>query len=696
MKRHLLAAAAVATLSIAGLGATVIAADAAAADAPAAAPATTEDLAKAPRMGTWGFDLAGQDRSVKPGDDFFRYANGTYFDQMVIPADRSSWGASGKLRELSDARSRAIIETAAKTPNAKGEAQQIGGLYNSFMDEARLEALGAKPLAKDFAAVKRARTHDALAVLMGGGNGKFGNTVFGVGIGPEAADPTRYAVYVGQAGLGLPDRDYYLTDQFAAKKTAYRNYVAQILTLAGWANPQANADAIVAFETKIAEASWSKVQQRDPVASVNPMTVAELSKLAPEFNWRGYFTAAGLGAEQNIIVGEKSAFPKIAALYKATPIETLQAWEAFHIADQASPYLSKAFADANFEFRARTLSGQPEQRARWKRGVGLTGGTLGEAIGKLYVEAYFPAESKAQMEELVGNLLVALKARINNLTWMSAETKAKALAKANSFTVKVGYPDEWRDYSKLTIKADDLYGNVERAGAFNWDYQVARLHKPVDKKEWGMFPQTVNAYYNPQLNEIVFPAAILQPPFFDPQADPAVNYGAIGAVIGHEISHGFDDQGSQFAADGSLTNWWQPVDAEKFKAQTVNLGALYSSFEPLPGAKVNGDLTMGENIGDLGGILIAYDAYHASLGGKEAPVIDGLTGDQRFFLAFGQAWRSKLRDDALRQQLASDPHSPAYYRVIGTLRNVDAWYTAFNVQPGDKMYVAPENRVRIW
>ena len=696
MKRHLLAAAAVATLSIAGLGATVIAADAAAADAPAAAPATTEDLAKAPRMGTWGFDLAGQDRSVKPGDDFFRYANGTYFDQMVIPADRSSWGASGKLCELSDARSRAIIETAAKTPNAKGEAQQIGGLYNSFMDEARLEALGAKPLAKDFAAVKRARTHDALAVLMGGGNGKFGNTVFGVGIGPEAADPTRYAVYVGQAGLGLPDRDYYLTDQFAAKKTAYRNYVAQILTLAGWANPQANADAIVAFETKIAEASWSKVQQRDPVASVNPMTVAELSKLAPEFNWRGYFTAAGLGAEQNIIVGEKSAFPKIAALYKATPIETLQAWEAFHIADQASPYLSKAFADANFEFRARTLSGQPEQRARWKRGVGLTGGTLGEAIGKLYVEAYFPAESKAQMEELVGNLLIAMKARINNLTWMSAETKAKALAKANSFTVKVGYPDEWRDYSKLTIKADDLYGNVERAGAFNWDYQVARLHKPVDKKEWGMFPQTVNAYYNPQLNEIVFPAAILQPPFFDPQADPAVNYGAIGAVIGHEISHGFDDQGSQFAADGSLTNWWQPVDAEKFKAQTVNLGALYSSFEPLPGAKVNGDLTMGENIGDLGGILIAYDAYHASLGGKEAPVIDGLTGDQRFFLAFGQAWRSKLRDDALRQQLASDPHSPAYYRVIGTLRNVDAWYTAFNVQPGDKMYVAPENRVRIW
>ncbi len=687
MKRLLLAAAAIATLSIAGVSTAVIAAD---------ASASAAELAKAPRMGTWGFDMAGRDLATKPGDDFFRYANGTYIDQMVIPADRSSYGVSGKLRELSDARSRAIIETASRTPGAKGEAQQIGGLYNSFMDEARLDALGAKPLKADLAAVKAAKTHDALAALMGGTQGKFGAGVFGVGIGPEAANPTKYAVYVGQAGLGLPDRDYYLTEQFAAKKTAYRDYVAELLTLAGWSNPRASADTIVAFETKVAEASWTKVQQRDPVASVNPMTVAELTKLAPDFNWRGYFTAAGLGAEQNIIVGEKSAFPKIAAIYKATPIETLQAWEAFHIADQASPYLSKAFADANFNFRSKTLSGQPEQRARWKRGVGLTGSTLGEAVGKLYVEAYFPAESKAQMEELVGNLIVAMKARIQNLTWMSPETKAKALAKAASFTVKVGYPDQWRDYSKLTIKGDDLYGNIERSGAFEWNYQVARLHKPVDRKEWGMFPQTVNAYYNPQLNEIVFPAAILQPPFFDPEADPAVNYGAIGAVIGHEISHGFDDQGSQFAADGSLTNWWQPIDREKFVAQTKTLGTLYSSFEPLPGAKVNGDLTMGENIGDLGGLLIAYDAYHASLGGKQAPVIDGLTGDQRFFLAFGQAWRSKLRDDALRQQIASDPHSPAYYRVIGTVRNVDAWYAAFNVQPGDKMYVAPENRVRIW
>ncbi len=688
MKRLLLAAAAVATLSIAGVSTAVIAAD-------ASAPVSA-DLTKAPRMGSWGFDAAGQDMKVKPGDDFFRYANGTYVDNLVIPPDRTNWGSFIQLRELSDARSRAVIENAAKATNPKGEAQQIGGLYNSFMDEARLETLGAKPLARDLAAVKAAKTHDALAAVQGGTQGQFGLGVFGVYIGPEAADPTKYAVYLGQSGLGLPDRDYYLTDQFKDKKAAYRAYIAKTLTLAGWANPEASADAIVAFETRIAEVSWTKVEQRDPVASVNPMTVAELQKLAPDFNWARYLKGAGLGAEKTVIVGEKSAFPKIAAIYKATPVATLQAWEAFHIADQASPYLSKAFVDANFDFHGKTLSGQPEQRARWKRGVAVTGDTLGEAVGKLYVEAYFPPESKAKMEALMNNLLVAMKARIEKLTWMSPETKEKALAKAASFTVKIGYPDEWRDYSKLKIKSDDLYGNIERSGAFEWAYQVERLHKPVDRKEWGMFPQTVNAYYNPQLNEIVFPAAILQPPFFDPEADPAVNYGAIGAVIGHEISHGFDDQGSQFAADGSLTNWWQPVDREKFVAQTKALGALYSSFEPLPGARVNGDLTMGENIGDLGGILIAYDAYHASLGGKPAPVIDGLTGDQRFFLGFGQIWRSKMRDEALRQQLVTDPHSPTYYRVVGTLRNVDAWYDAFDVKPGDKMYVAPENRVRIW
>jgi putative endopeptidase len=694
MKRILLSACAVAALSVAGFSAAAIAADTpAAASAPAA---TAAELAKAPRMGPWGFDLEGQDKSVKPGDDFYRYVNGAYTDKLVIPADRTNWGSFAQLRELSDARSRAVIETAAATKNPAGEAAQVGGLYNSFMDEPRLNGLDAKPLAADLAAIKAATTREQLATLMGQSQGKFGASFFGLYIGQDLKDPNVYAVYVGQAGLGLPDRDYYLTDQFKTQKAAYRAYIAQMLTMAGWADAEAKADQILAMEDKIAAASWSKVEQRDPDASYNPMSVADLAKLAPAFPWTNYLGGAGVSKATTIVVGEKSAFPKIAAIYAETPVDVLQAWEAFQVVDQAAPYLSKRFVDANFDFRAKTLSGQPEQRVRWKRGVSLVGGNLGEAVGKLYVDAYFPAESKAKMEALVGELKVAMRARIEKLSWMSPETKARGLKKMDSFTVKIGYPDKWRDYSKLVIRNDDLYGNIERSGAFEWAYQVGRLGGPVDRQEWGMFPQTVNAYYNPVMNEIVFPAAILQPPFFDPDGDMAVNYGGIGAVIGHEISHGFDDQGRKFDADGSLNDWWQAEDATKFEAQTKNLSALYSSFEPLPGAHVNGDLTMGENIGDLGGILVALDAYHASLDGKPAPVINGLTGDQRFFLGFGQIWRGKIRDDALRQQLVTDPHSPTYYRVMGTVRNVDAWYDAFDVKPGDKMYVAPENRVRIW
>ncbi|MBX3480879.1 MAG: peptidase M13 [Caulobacter sp.] len=690
MKRILLSACAAATLAIAGLSAAALAADA------TSVPSVAADLTKAPRMGPWGFDLTGQDKATKPGDDFYEYVNGSYTKALEIPADRTRWGSFDQLRELSDARSRAVIEAAAAAKDPKGEAQQIGGLYNSFMDEARVEALDAKPLAGDLAKVRAVKSREEMATLMGSTQGRFGAGVFGLYIGQDAKDTEHYALYVGQSGLGLPDRDYYLDAKFAEKKAAYRAYIARMLTMAGWADAEKRADEILAMETAIAEVSYTKVQQRDPEATYNRMSVAELGALAPDFPWQAYLKGANLAGETTLVVGEKDAFPKIASIFAKTPLDTLQAWEAFHITDQAAPYLSKRFADASFDFHGKTMSGQPEQRARWKRGVSLAGNTLGEAVGKLYVEAYFPPESKAAMETLVGNLKVAMRGRIENLTWMSPETKARALKKMDSFNVKIGYPDKWRDYSALTIKADDLYGNVERSGAFEWNFQVNRLHKPVDRQEWGMFPQTVNAYYDPTMNEIVFPAAILQPPFFDPQADPAVNYGGIGAVIGHEISHGFDDQGSQFDADGSLTNWWQPVDREKFEAQTKNLSALYSSFEPLPGAHVNGDLTMGENIGDLGGVLVALDAYHASLGGKPAPVIDGLTGDQRFFLGFGQIWRGKIRDDQLRQQLVSDPHSPTYYRVIGTLRNVDAWYKAFDVKPGDKMYVKPEDRVRIW
>jgi putative endopeptidase len=689
MKRVLLSAAAALAITCAMGGAVAYAR----ADAVATSAA---DVTKAPRMGPWGFDLAGMDRSVKPGDDFGKFASGTYLSTLEIPADRTSWGSFNALRELSDARIKAVIDRSAAAPAAKGEAQQIGGLYNSFMDEAAVEALDAKPLAADLARIRKAKTLPALARLMGESNAGFGGSFFGVYIGSDAKDPNVNVVNMTQAGLGLPNRDYYLDAKFAAKKAAYRAYVAQILTMAGWADAEKAADDIVALETSIAQAQWPIADQRDADKTYNPKTIAELETLAPGFPWKAWLKGAKLGKAGSVIVGEPTAFTRIAAIYANTPVAALQAWQAFHTADQAAPYLSKRFVDANFEFRAKTLSGQPEQRARWKRGVTLVSNNLGEAVGKLYVEAYFPAESKAKMEKLVADLRVALKARIDKLDWMSPETKVKAQAKLAAFTVKIGYPNKWRDYSRLKIKSGDLYGNVERATAFEWAFNVAKLGKPVDRDEWGMFPQTVNAYYNPSLNEIVFPAAILQPPFFDPEADAAVNYAGIGAVIGHEISHGFDDEGRKFDGDGSLRDWWQPSDAQKFEAQTKRLGAQYSAFEPVPGSFINGDLTMGENIGDLGGILIALDAYHLSLGGQPAPVIDGLSGDQRFFLGFSQIWRSKYRDDAIRQQVVSDPHSPAQYRVIGTLRNVDAWYDAWGVQPGDKWYVKPEDRVRIW
>jgi putative endopeptidase len=693
MKRLLLSAAAALALSAAaGAFALANAADA----APAAATSPVKDPTAAARMGPWGFDIAGMDRKVAPGENFVRYATGTYLDNMVIPADRVSWGSFNALAELSNSRTQAIIDRASATQNATGEAQQIGGLYNSFMDVAGLDALGAKPLAADFARIRAASTREAQAGLMGRSQGAFGASFFGSYIWQDAKAPTRYAAYVSQGGLGLPDRDYYLDAKFADKKTAYRAHVAKVLTLAGWPGAEKAADAIVALETRIAEVSWTKVEQRDADKTYNPRTLAELEAMAPGFPWKAWARGAGLDGAGSLIVGEPTAFTKIAAIYGQTPVPVIQAWQAFHTADQASPYLSKAFSDANFDFYGKTLSGQPEQRSRAKRGASLVGGNLGEAVGKLYVAAYFPASSKASMEGLVNDLLVAMKGRIDKLDWMSPATKARAQKKLSTFTVKIGYPDKWRDYSTLTIKADDLYGNMERINAFNWAYETGKLGKPVDRDEWGMFPQTVNAYYNPTLNEIVFPAAILQPPFFDPLADPAINYGGIGAVIGHEISHGFDDQGRKYDADGSLNDWWQADDSAQFDARKGRLGAMYGAFEPLEGFKLNGDLTMGENIGDLGGLLIALDAYHLSLGGKPAPIIDGFTGDQRFFLGFAQIWRAKARDEAMKQQVTTGPHSPPYFRAYGTVRNIDAWYDAFDVKEGDAMYVKPSDRARIW
>ena len=647
-------------------------------------------------MGTWGFDLSGRDTSTTPGQDFFQYANGGYEKTMVIPADRTRYGAFDALNELSQARLHALLDKTAADAAATGDQAKVGGLYRSFMAEAKVDALGAKPMAADLAAIRAQKTKADVARAMGKSQHIFGGSVFGASVQVDGKDPDHYAVYLSQAGLGLPDRDYYLEKSFAAQKAKYEVYVARMLTLAGWPKAAANAKAIVAMETEIAKVSWTRAEQRDDNKMYNPYETAKLAALAPGFDWSAFIAGAGLAKASRVVVQENTAFPKIAEIFAKAPIETLKAWQAFNLADQASPYLSKPFVDARFEFRGRGLTGQQALRPRWKRGVQLVDGQIGEALGKVYVASYFPPESKAKMLALVGDIRTAMKGRIERLDWMSPPTKAKALEKLAAFTVKIGYPDKWRDYTALTIKDDDLYGNVNRASTFDWDFRVGRLGGPVDRSEWGMTPSTINAYYNPTGNEIVFPAAILQPPFFDPDGDMAVNYGAIGGVIGHETTHGFDDEGRHYDGTGRLTDWWTAEDAAKFEAETLKLGKQYSAFEVLPGAKINGDLTMGENIADLGGLLLALDAYHTSLHGQPAPIIDGLTGDQRVFLGWAQVWRGKTRDDALRQQLVSDPHSPEKARVDVPMRNIDAFYTAFGLKAGDGMYIAPGERVRIW
>lgn len=650
-----------------------------------------DDLSEAPRYGVWGYEMGGQDPTVRPGDDFYRFAQGLATDQLEIPADRSRYGNFDKLTTLSEARVRAVLDKAAEEPNSK-----IGALYTSFLDEKKVKKLGAKPMAADLATARAATTHTELARIQGATTDNFGRSFFDVYVESDLKDPDRYALYISQAGLGLPDRDYYLDEKFAEKKEAYQAYIARTLKMAGWDNPDANAAAILAMETKIAEASWKRADARDPDKIYNPYSIAELKALAPDYPWEAYLAGAHASAVERVIATENTAFPKIAAIYAQTPIEVLKAWQAYTIADGASPFLSPAFVDNHFDFRSKTLQGQPEQKPRWRRAVTMVNGAMGEAVGEQYVDAYFPPDSKAKMEALVANLKTAMGARIDRLDWMSETTKERAHDKLSKFVVKIGYPDSWRDYSKLEVDGSDLYGNIERASAFEWARQLDRIDEPVDREEWGMTPQTVNAYYNPPNNEIVFPAAILQPPFFDPAADPAINYGAIGGVIGHEITHGFDDDGRKFSGDGKLENWWTEADLERFTAETDKLSAQYSEMEPLPGMNINGELTLGENIADLGGLLMAMDAYHASLNGKPAPIIDGLTGEQRVLLGWAQVWRGKYRDDALKNLLVADPHSPNMARVNGPVRNIDAWYVAFDVEPGDDLYLPPEDRVRIW
>ena len=652
----------------------------------------------APSYGDWGLDLEGRDLSVNPGDDFYRYAGGAALERMQIPADRVRYGSFDILLQLSDNRMNDIIHRlAARTDLTPGtEEAKIADLYNSYRDQARVDQLDAQPLQPYLAAIRAVDSHEAMAAYMGSTQGRFGSGVFGMGIGADVKDPNRYITYIGQDGLGLPTRDYYLDARFADKKTKYQAYIVQMLEMAGWTDPVGSAAAIMAMEQRIAEAHWTLEQSRDADATYNPMTPAELAELAPGFDWAGFFTAAGMPPLDKVVVGEKTAFPRIAAIFAETPIETLRAWEAFVTIDAMAPLLSQRFSDAQWQFRSRELGGQPQQRARDRRAITFANGSMGYALGRIYAAEYFPPESKAQAEAIVDNLIKAMGNRIRGLEWMSPETKQAALEKLSKFRVKIGYPDRWRDYSSLQTRPGDLVFNAEQAAMYGWRRNLNRINDPVDRTEWTMTPQLVNAGYSQTRNDITFPAAILQPPFFDPAGDPAVNYGALGGVIGHEIGHGFDDQGSKYDGDGVLRDWWTAEDRANFDARTTRLGEQYGQYEPLPGHFIRPGLTMGENIGDAAGVAVGLEAYHLSLNGQPAPVLDGTTGDQRFFYGWSQVWATKMRDEALKQQVSTDPHSPARFRVIGPLRNSDAWYDAFGVQPGSHYYLAPEDRVRLW
>jgi len=652
----------------------------------------------APRFGSFGIDLAAMDPAVKPGNDFFRSVSGRWLATEKIPADRTTWGSFAILREQTDSDVKTIIESAAAADAAKGtNEQKIGDYYKAFLDTDKIDQLGLAPAKAGLAAIAGLKTHEQVAALIATPGMPLDGPI-GYGISLDEKNPDRYIIEIGQSGLSLPDREYYLkTDpQFADIRAKFLVHVEKMLALAGHTNAKAEAAQILALETSIAKLHWEVAKRRERDLTYNLMTVASLEKDAPTYPWAAALEVSGLSGAKEVVVAEWSAVPALGQLFKDTPVSIWRTYLTYQYLTGEASVLPKAFDDENFDFYGHVLEGQPQQRERWKRAVQATNSALGEAVGKLYVEKKFPPASKAAMETLVENLRKGYAQHISSVPWMTAETRQVALQKLAAFRPKIGYPNKWRDYSKLEVKPGDAFGNHERAQVFEWNRRLARLNKPTDRDEWGMTPQTINAYYNPVFNEVVFPAAILQPPFFDPKADAAVNYGAIGAVIGHEMGHGFDDQGAKSDAKGVLRTWWKPDDVEAFKKRTDALADQYSQFEPLKGLHVNGRLTLGENIGDLGGVTIAHDAYLISLHGAPPPVIDGYTADQRFFFGWAQVWRTLDRDEAVRNQVMTNPHSPGEYRVNGVVRNVDAWYTAFGVKPGDKLYLPPDQRVHIW
>ena len=644
--------------------------------------------------GSFGVDLSARDAAVKPGADFNRYANGVWLQRTEIPADRTNWSLWTALSEDIELQVRAIVTEAAASRDPA--QRKVGDFYAAWMDEAGIEARGTAPLRPYLQRIEGIGDRAGLLAV-------FATPGFtapvGIGIIPDFADPTRYTAVAGQGGLGMPNRDYYLREgaQYDGYRTAYRAYVIELHRLAGLADPEARADRIIALERRIAEAHWTPERSRDIQAINNPMNRAQLAALAPQFEWDDYLRHRGLGSVGSVIATQTTAITGIGQLLDEVPLTTWKEYLAFHFINGYAQYLPRAFDEAKFNFFNRTLGGQEQQRDRWKRGLTFVNGSMGEAVGRIYVERHFPAESRRQMNELIGNLRAAFAERLQASAWMDDDTRRAALAKLETFEPRIGHPVRWIDYSNYRVDRADLLGNMVRAAEFNWNLQLSRLPNPVDRGLWNMNAQTINASYNPLLNQITFPAGILQPPFFDPNADAAVNYGAIGAVIGHEIGHGFDDQGRRFDPQGRVRDWWSATAAERFTERTTRLGAQYATYRPLPDLAVNPQLTMGENIGDLGGLEMAYAAYrrHVAQHG-EPPVIDGLTGDQRFFLAWAQVWRSRDREGFLRQRVLTDPHSPDEFRINGVVRNIDAWYRAFDVQPGDAMYLPPEQRVRIW
>lgn len=653
-------------------------------------------LAKAV-YGEWGIPLEDMDRSVKPGDDFYMYVNGGWDKRVTIPADKSGYSDGSDIEKRAEEDLHEIAE-GAKTAEAGTLLRKVGDFYASFMDEAAIEKAGLAPLQPELDRINAIATPADLAKAFADSDIGFGVSPFGMYIEADAKKPTSYAVYIYQSGLGLPDRDYYLEDtpENLKYRAAYKAYIEKMLTLAGIADAKDKADEVYDLELKIAKIHWPAEETRDAIKTYNPYSEADLARESPDFDWPAFLAAADLTQVPNIVIGEKSAILDLAKLVKSEPLDTWKAYLAFHALDGAAPYLSKPFDDAQFDFNGKTMSGQETQRDRWKRALDLIDANMGEAMGEAYVAKRFPPESKAMMAGMVANLKIALGQMIDEAAWLDASTKTEAHGKLDKMAVKIGYPDKWRDYTALEIKADDPVGNILRARRFEWNRNTGRIAGPVDKTDWGMTPPTVNAYFNPVNNEIVFPAGILQPPYFDPAADMAVNYGATGATIGHEISHGFDDQGRKFDETGALRDWWTAKDAAAYEAQAKMLVEQFNQYEPLKGLHINGELTLGENIADLAGLAIAYRAYHIALGGQEAPVIDGLTGDQRFFLGYAMSWRTKVREDKQRARLASDPHAPAYYRVNGIVRNFGPWYDAFQIPPDAKLAIETAKRVKLW